>query len=405
MRTISVWIIIGTGNIPAVVAQTLSTVARISLITVDASTKELYSAFGHCGIRIEDPLQNIDILFNYGIFDHNQPNFYLNYTKGRMRYSLGIFHTKEYIAEIKKKGCYMYMQQLSLDSTQRLNIYHQLLKQYTYERQFDYNYLYNNCATKLRDLLTATLPGLQLYDGYVKTHKKTTTLRTLMNLPAPFFPWTTTSANILFSGSVDKPISAHDYMFLPKYLAMGVDKAQLPNGKAGMRALVTKRKVLLPDKQDHSVSIQWPFWFFFALLLGILLISYYDLKRGTRSHWVDVILLLTCGLMGTCMALLWGYTSHPSAWNYNLLWAWPTHMLASFLLISPCGRHLFSLYMQAYGIMMVMLLLLSTHLPQEIPSTIPLLWIIFLVRSLCYLQWRRKGTFFTNLLAKRHTSR
>ena len=32
---------------------------------------ELYSIFGHCAIRIYDPIQNIDKVYNYGTFDFN----------------------------------------------------------------------------------------------------------------------------------------------------------------------------------------------------------------------------------------------------------------------------------------------------------------------------------------------
>ena len=67
----------------------LSDSSQISLLTV-APGSELYSAFGHSGIRIHDFKQDIDIVFNYGTFDFNQPNFYVNFVRGRLLYMLDV---------------------------------------------------------------------------------------------------------------------------------------------------------------------------------------------------------------------------------------------------------------------------------------------------------------------------
>ena len=52
---------------------------QFSIITIGPYEPELYSAFGHSGIRYLDKKNNIDHFYNYGIFDFNQPNFYINF--------------------------------------------------------------------------------------------------------------------------------------------------------------------------------------------------------------------------------------------------------------------------------------------------------------------------------------
>ena len=66
---------------------TLSEKATISVITC-GSGSELYSTFGHSAFRIHDPLTGLDKIYNYGTFDFNAPNFYLNFVKGKLTYQL-----------------------------------------------------------------------------------------------------------------------------------------------------------------------------------------------------------------------------------------------------------------------------------------------------------------------------
>ena len=69
----------------------LSSKAEISIITCGPYQGELYSAFGHSAIRVFDPVLGFDIAYNYGVFDFNQPNFYLNFTRGFLYYKLGVY--------------------------------------------------------------------------------------------------------------------------------------------------------------------------------------------------------------------------------------------------------------------------------------------------------------------------
>ncbi|MEL7006369.1 MAG: DUF4105 domain-containing protein, partial [Bacteroidota bacterium] len=68
----------------------LSDQAEIHVITAGPYQGEVYSAFGHTAVRVYDSSQGIDLLYNYGIFDFDQPNFYLNFTRGYLNYKLGL---------------------------------------------------------------------------------------------------------------------------------------------------------------------------------------------------------------------------------------------------------------------------------------------------------------------------
>ena len=53
---------------------------RVSLLTCAPGT-EIYELFGHTAIRYENPAEGKDLVFNYGIFSFNTPNFVLRFVK------------------------------------------------------------------------------------------------------------------------------------------------------------------------------------------------------------------------------------------------------------------------------------------------------------------------------------
>ena len=165
-------------------------------------------------------------------------------------------------------------------------------------------------------------------------------------------------------------------MFLPEYVEKAIRGAQINDSTK----LVVEERLLLPNKQLSSSSPGLVL-FFGGLLVGVFFISYRSARQGRNTYWVDAILLAVCGGLGLLMLLLWVATDHHSAWNYNLLWAWPTHLLLLVVLCKQKWRTSFFLpYMKAYGMLLVGLLLGSQLLPQQLPAILSLLWLSILLR-------------------------
>src|SRR5262245_57681333 len=74
----------------------LSDKAEISVITCGPGQEQLYTAFGHSAYRVLDPVNNIDFAYNYGVFDFDQPNFYLNFARGYLYYKLAVQDYKHF---------------------------------------------------------------------------------------------------------------------------------------------------------------------------------------------------------------------------------------------------------------------------------------------------------------------
>ena len=81
-------LIIFCGSISAQ-SRNLSSNATISLLTCSPG-EAIYELFGHTAVRVKDPSQGIDLVFNYGIFDFDTPNFVVKFVRGKLLYKLGV---------------------------------------------------------------------------------------------------------------------------------------------------------------------------------------------------------------------------------------------------------------------------------------------------------------------------
>src|SRR6187399_943242 len=101
--------------------KTLSKDAFISILNCDSGS-ELYSLFGHTAIRVSDPVNSIDVVYNYGAFDFSTPNFYLKFTKGDLQYFITTSTYDEFLAEYRYYQRGVYEQKLNLTAIQKQHI-------------------------------------------------------------------------------------------------------------------------------------------------------------------------------------------------------------------------------------------------------------------------------------------
>ena len=65
----------------------ISTQAEISLLTFERGTG-VADIWGTYGIRVKDDTKGIDIVFNYGTYDFDAPNFLMKFLRGKLDYSV-----------------------------------------------------------------------------------------------------------------------------------------------------------------------------------------------------------------------------------------------------------------------------------------------------------------------------
>ena len=150
-------------------ADKLSAKAQISLITISPGS-DLYSAFGHSTLWILDTENNIDRVYNYGTFDFEQPNFYMNFVKGHLDYTLTAYSFEEQYLMTQYEGRGLSQQVLNLDSAQKQRLYDFMEWNALPENMhYLYDFYLDNCSSRLRDVLKTTAGDSLVYDKNIST--------------------------------------------------------------------------------------------------------------------------------------------------------------------------------------------------------------------------------------------
>lgn len=336
--------------------------AQISVITCGPTPSELYAAFGHSAIRVYDPDQQIDLAYNYGVFDFDQPNFYLNFARGYLYYKLGVYYYPHFRDYYISHNRFVHEQILELTAEQKQKIFDYLEWNAKPENQtYRYDYFYNNCATKIRDVLAETLKDELTFDGsFVKTDY---TIRELTDLYLGPQPWGDLGIDICLGLPMDKKASPYEYMFLPDYIEYSFDNATL-NTKP-----IVKQKISVYEAIPEGIPFSFfhPWIIFGIFLLITLALSYYDWKNNKLSRWFDVVVFSVVGWIGILLLLLWAATDHQAAAkNFNLLWAFPLHAIAAILLLRKKSQPWLATYFSGIGIILSATIVMWFFIPQQL---------------------------------------
>ena len=308
----------------------LSEQAEISVITCGPGQEQVFTAFGHSAIRVYDPVHQINVAFNYGVFDFNQPNFYLNFARGKNYYRLAVQDYDRFVYAYIYYNRYVHEQMLNLTGKQKQRLFDYLQWNALPENQYYlYDYFYDNCATKLPELMTKVFGDTVLFDGSYITSNYS--IRELTDLYLTEQPWGDLGIDICLGLPMDKIASPYEYMFLPDFVESGFDHAVI-NGKP-----LVKRKLIINEplsQQTSGSTMITPLSIFSFFGLITLAITLFDFYRKKKSNWYDIVLFTSIGILGVLLMLLWVATDHKAAANnLNLLWALPTHLIISFALI------------------------------------------------------------------------
>ena len=206
--------------------RTLSPDATISVITCGPWQGELYSAFGHSALRVYDPSQQINDAYNYGVFDFDQPNFYLNFAKGSSYYKLAVWDYQGFVNMYIYDNRFVHEQILNLTPAQKQKVYDFLQWNALPDNRFyRYDYFYDNCATRIRDVFVNVFQDSVVFDGsYVQTNY---TIRELTDLYLQDQPWGDLGIDICLGLHMDKTADPYEYMFLPDYIESAFDHATI----------------------------------------------------------------------------------------------------------------------------------------------------------------------------------
>ena len=332
---------------------------KFSVVTIGPYESELYSAFGHSGIRYVDKKNNIDHFYNYGIFDFNQPNFYLNFLNGKLLYMVAKYDyrtaEKNYINEDR----YIKEQVLDLNESEKILLYNILEQNIRPEnRTYLYNYVYDNCATKIRDVLDNVYGGSLSFTS--EPEKKS--FRQLMDLYLEKNKWGDLGIDICLGPEIDYDVSFNEEMFLPDYLFKGIENA-VRDGDKNIVSITNIINLQKEDFQSYSLSPHYIFLIFFIISIYL---SFRQVKYGIKYFIFDSIYLMVSGIIGCLLVYLWFFTDHLSSYNFNIVWAMPFNIIISILILVNPNSSLVKWYMFLYSVLLFSLLILWNWIPQNL---------------------------------------
>ena len=332
---------------------------KFSVVTIGPYESELYSAFGHSGIRYVDKKNNIDHFYNYGIFDFNQPNFYLNFLNGKLLYMVAKYDyrtaEKYYINEDR----YIKEQVLDLNESEKILLYNILEQNIRPEnRTYLYNYVYDNCATKIRDVLDNVYGGSLSFTS--EPEKKS--FRQLMDLYLEKNKWGDLGIDICLGPEIDYDVSFNEEMFLPDYLFKGIENAV----RDGDKNIVSKTNIINLQKEDFQSYSLSPHYIFLIFFIISIYLSFRQVKYGIKYFIFDSIYLMVSGIIGCLLVYLWFFTDHLSSYNFNIVWAMPFNIIISILILVNPNSSLVKWYMFLYSVLLFSLMILWNWIPQDL---------------------------------------
>lgn len=334
----------------------LSPAAEISIITIGPGA-ELYDKFGHSAFRIKDSLSGVDVAFNYGVYDFNTPNFYTKFAQGKLLYELRVEYYQPFHQRYVQENRWIKEQVLNLTKSEKQAVSDFLWNNALPEnKKYKYDFFFDNCATKIRDVLQEVLGNnLEYKDDYIMEELS---FRDLIQQNLQANTWGSLGIDLALGAVIDRKAKPIEYQFLPDYIHKGATHAVIHRNNDA-EPLVKSAKDLFKSKPLPSQNNMLFSPLFVLGILGLLIvyITYRDYKKKSRSRLLDIILFIFTGLIGLFLLFLWFATDHTAtANNYNLLWAFP---ISIFMVVAIAQRNI-SLFLKRYVFLLILLLVLLT---------------------------------------------
>ena len=302
-------------------AQQLSDRAFISLLSCTPGD-ELYTRYGHSAIRVCDPENDMDIVFNYGIFSFYTEHFYWKFVRGETWYELGATEYKWFNLEYAELKRPVYEQVLNLTPEQRESIWQALVENYKPEnREYLYNFVFDNCATRPYKLIINALGDSvrSTYYGYTGQ-----TYRRFLRHYTGAHTWSNAGINLLFGPKADQPMTSEQRLFLPEELMRYMDEATLADGTPVVRK--SNSAPFLIEQTPWYASWELGLLMYFLLVLGI---SLFDRRRGRFCPAIDILAAIPYCIILLIVCFLTFFSCHPLVgFGWRLLIIPITHVCA-----------------------------------------------------------------------------
>ena len=282
---------------------------EISLLTCSPHD-EVYSLYGHTAIRYKDKKQGLDLAINYGVFSFDKPYFVLRFVFGLTDYEMGIVNFDDFCQEYIYYGSKVTQQTINLTPVEKIRIIKALQNNYQPEnRVYRYNYFYNNCTTKARDIIVDNILGKVVYGNAINPDDS---FRKLIHSCNADHPWARFGNDLLLGVKADFETNRSEQQFLPANLMRDFANAKIDRENS-MEPLVKNTSVVVDATQPTVEEGFCPTPKLVFIFVGIVILSVCAIEKKLKSklYVFDGMIMLLCGFVGIVLfAML--FSQHPT---------------------------------------------------------------------------------------------
>ena len=308
----------------------------ISVLTMGPGSS-LSDSFGHSAIRVQDKSKNYDLVFNYGVYDFNDPNFYSNFIKGYLNYSLGVSYYKDFKSSYISNNRSIKEQVLLLPDVLNKKIADRLIfNSKTENKNYRYDYFSNNCSTIIKDIIDESLIDYDYENDYIVENKGKNTYRNLIYENINKNSWGSLGIDICLGSYIDQEIDVKKNTFLPEYLFEYLNSSYYKHPDLSNKIKLVKKNNFInyENKEFQNLNsnnlFYSPLFIFIIISIFLLFLSLRDLNNKAIHLILQSTHIITSAI-GFLLLFLWFFTDHfTSAYNYNLLWANPLNIILIF---------------------------------------------------------------------------
>lgn len=354
-----------------------ATDTTVYLLTCGQGT-ETYSIYGHSALRVLIPDKHIDNTYNWGEFDFNTPNFAWKFAKGRLDYMIFEEPLKGFLQGYFFEKRFVCSQKLNIDGKEKRKLIELINENLKPENvRYKYDFFYDNCSTRIRDLLEKSVGNKLLYPPVESGDIPT--FRMLIGKYQNPYPWLKFGIDLLLGSPTDKKAAFRDRMFLPIEMKSELSETVI-NRSGNMIPLLQNPEVIL----DFSPPIMQQRFlispaFIFTLLLIIIIILTTVFKSWMVANYVDIIIFSVFSMLAVLMIFFNFFTDHQQTkWNLNIIWLNPFIFLC---LITLILKKTGSVWFRIVFYIVLAFLALNVFLPQEFNSAFFPLILILMERS------------------------
>jgi hypothetical protein len=316
-----------------------------------------------------------DIVYNYGTFDFNEDGFYLKFIRGKLNYYVdaGTFwdFKQEYILENRS----ITEQVLNFSGEEKEKIRHALNENLKEENKFYlYDFFLDNCTTRLRDIIVKNKQSTPALPAVMPV---TYTFRNAIHryLDNNHKYWSKLGIDLLLGAPTDAVMTTAQQQFLPDNLMYALDSTR------NVRIVEAPHELYAVSPTTNKGN-----WFTPAVLFSLVLVFFVALSISKNKYIsgvlrkLDLLLFLATGLLGILFILMWVATDHiMTKNNYNILWAWPMHVIYAFVMNRNSVR--VRMYSLLTAIFLVLLLCCWFFLAQQMNNALIPLVLLLIYRT------------------------